>query len=127
MSEKTVLTQLGDHKGFGEALTELLAKKYTVNPDKRGKGPYRENEEMKDAIKKGGYDLAIIDISETRYEGIDLAKLSQKNQPQAPIVYITNPGETMEGVPFRKGRDDHNSTPLIPNDLIDTVERILED
>lgn len=78
-------------------------------------------------LKDGGWDLLISDISMPHLGGIDLIRLAVEQDPTISSIIITAYPKVETAVESMKlGAADYITKPFLPDDLLATVQRLLE-
>jgi DNA-binding response OmpR family regulator len=87
-----------------------------------------DGEEALDQIKKGAFNLAIIDLMLPGIQGTELCRIIKNNPKTAaiPIIMLTAKGDVEDKVRgFEVGADDYMTKPFSPKELIARVHAVL--
>jgi CheY-like chemotaxis protein len=86
-----------------------------------------------DKLQKNNPDLAILDVMmEEEHDGFEMAREIKKNRPELPVIMLTGISD-VTGVNFRAAMadpswlpaDEYLDKPVTPQELIDTIEELL--
>ena len=85
-----------------------------------------DGEEGVTKIKKGGYDLIVLDVMLPKLSGFDVCKTVRSAGIQTPIILLTARGEEMDKVlGLELGADDYITKPFSLRELLARVKAIL--
>jgi two-component system response regulator AtoC len=80
-----------------------------------------------DRLKREPFDLLITDIRMPELGGVELLRLARQNDPNLPALMLTAHPTVETAVESMKlGAADYIIKPFLPEDLLGTVERLLE-
>jgi DNA-binding response OmpR family regulator len=86
-----------------------------------------------DKLRKNDPDLAILDVMmDEEHDGFDMAREIKKSYPEMPIIMLTGISD-ITGVNFRAAMadpswlpaDEYLDKPVQPQELVDTIEELL--
>lgn len=87
-----------------------------------------DGEKALSAIRKGNYDLLILDLMLPGIQGIELCRIL-RNDPQTselPIIMLTAKGEEIDRIlGLEMGADDYMAKPFSPRELVARVKAVL--
>lgn len=76
----------------------------------------------------GSYDLLLSDLNMPEVDGFELLRLSKENNPEVPVIIMTGYPSLDNSVEcLRLGAADYVLKPLLLDDLLTTVTRVLEE
>lgn len=87
-----------------------------------------DGEEALTKIRKGGYDLVILDLMLPGIQGIELCRILRKDPGTSavPIIMLTARGEELDKIlGLEMGADDYITKPFSPRELIARVKAVL--
>ncbi len=82
--------------------------------------------EALDIMAKGDFDLIFADVMLGGKTGFDVLREAKKQNPTCPVVLFTGyPNIVSESEAFRMGAEDYISKPIIKENLLHIVNKIL--
>jgi DNA-binding response OmpR family regulator len=119
-SKNRRLLLVEDEEALGYLLSEYLVMKgFTVTWSKNG-------EEALETIKKGTFDLAILDVMMPKMDGFALAERMRLNNTELPFIFLTSRSlkiDVLKG--FSLGAVDYLKKPIDEEELVVRIEAIL--
>jgi LmbE family N-acetylglucosaminyl deacetylase len=77
-------------------------------------------------LGRGDWDLVLVDLGLPGASGFDLVRASTERHPDIPHVIISGRREPSDVIAaVREGADDYIVKPIDPDDLVSTVERVI--
>ncbi len=78
------------------------------------------------AERLGPFDLLITELQMTPTNGVELAEMLRKRDPQLQVLYVTNTHDELFGIPMPlSGDDDVIEKPFSEGELVDAVSSML--
>ncbi|HET8858323.1 sigma-54 dependent transcriptional regulator [Marivirga sp.] len=121
MKESKKLLIVDDDPSFNEMLSNYLSRnKYQVESAHSGHSAL-------ELLKKHNFDLVLTDFRLPKMNGLALIERIKKNQPQTPVILITNYADIRTAVQSIKlGAFEFVNKPVNPDELLKTIEKALD-
>lgn len=110
-----------DEKDFVDVITKRLSKK-GFDVTKVFSGP-----EALQAMRKGDFDIAVLDLKMAEMDGIEVLKILRKMAPELPVIILTGHGSEIsarEGI--KCGAMEYLSKPCDFDELVGKIRRVLK-
>lgn len=121
MTKSKKLLIVDDDPSFNEMLCNyLLRNKYEVESAHSGQSAL-------ELLKKHTFDLVLTDFRLPKMNGLELIERIKKDQPQTPVILITNYADIRTAVQSIKlGAFEFVNKPVNPDELLKTIEKALD-
>jgi len=110
-----------DEKDFVDVITKRLSKK-GFDVTKAFSGP-----EALQAMRKGDFDIAVLDLKMAEMDGIEVLKILGKMAPELPVIILTGHGSEVsasEGI--RCGAIEYLTKPCDFDELVGKIRQVLK-
>ena len=110
-----------DEKDFVDVITKRLSKK-GFDVTKAFSGP-----EALQAMRKGDFDIAVLDLKMAEMDGIEVLKILGKMAPELPVIILTGHGSeasAREGVKY--GAIEYLAKPCDFDELVGKIKQVLK-
>ncbi len=85
-----------------------------------------DGQEGLDMVKKGQYDLMVLDIMMPKIDGLEVLKQLQKEKYIIPVIMLTAKGDDIDRIiGLEIGADDYLTKPCNPRELLARINAIL--
>lgn len=119
--DKIRLLFVDDEKGFVEVITKRLSKR-GFDVTKAFSGP-----EALQAMRKGDFDIAVIDLKMAEMDGIEVLKILGKMVPELPVIILTGHGsEVSEKEGFKCGALEYLKKPCDFEEFVNRIQSVLK-